>query len=119
MRQFKFRFWNEKGEDLYFWDMSKGQSERDYDENHIIMQYTGLKDVNGVKIYEGDIITFFHGTDEDIGDYNPECFGVVSYVDGTFYINDKSQCPYLCSIIIEEIKGNVYQNPEMIGGGEV
>lgn len=75
-------------------------------------QYTGLKDKNGTKIFEGDIIDFPDRSDGD--DY-----GIVQYdVDETEFgfvhnlIYDGLGRHY-CSRDIEVI-GNIYDNPELL-----
>lgn len=70
-----------------------------------IMQYTGLKDKNGVEIYEGDIAR--------VGDKGVTS---VTFFDGAFY-TVVSHSNYRCggwetkSI---EIIGNIYENPELL-----
>jgi len=88
--------------------------------DHNLMQYTGLKDKNGVEIYEGDIITVANETST-----NPRRGEVVWHDDQScFYIQSK---PYdyfhpLASWIeivkatgVEvEVIGNIYEHPELL-----
>ena len=80
-------------------------------------QYTGLKDKNGKKIFEGDIVTNMLNCDVGIVFYDDELCGF--YKTSTRYSG-----VFGCGILIMcgqeeyEIIGNIHDNPELLEGGE-
>ncbi|MCT7643452.1 YopX family protein [Aliarcobacter butzleri] len=69
-----------------------------------IGQHTGLKDINKVEIYEGDILK------SDID----EALGVVCFEDGKFVVNWENISEDLFEWTGEFIIGNIYENPELL-----
>lgn len=83
-------------------------------------QYTGLRDRNGVKIYEGDILLL-------IDWYGPPSrengFGVVTFKECAFgFVDQEAEIFNSFSGLIKdsmkddylEVIGNIYENPELI-----
>lgn len=73
------------------------------------MQYTGLKDKNGEKIYEGDILKFEHkegyANELQVVTMDEWCWGTDEYA---FY--EIVERKYVFEVI-----GNIYENPELLG----
>ncbi|MBC2188695.1 YopX family protein [Listeria booriae] len=73
----------------------------------LLEQYTGLHDKNSNKIFEGDI-----GWDE-----HNECYGVVVFDEGKFLYEWENISEDLWEIKGDiEIRGNIHDNPELLGG---
>lgn len=56
MREIKFRIWNDKVKEMGIVFGLDYPEPLELLPHYIVMQYTGLKDKNGVEIYEGDIL---------------------------------------------------------------
>ena len=130
-REIKFRAWTEFEPEITKGsrrgEMSKSfgvlDDTREFSKNNILMQYTGLKDKNGVEIYEGDILA-------DVDEPEP-CIHKVYWENDALRFNiltlvddegnwdsgiydelsegaEKGKTKYF------EVIGNIYENPELI-----
>ena len=89
----------------------------------ILMQSTGLKDKNGVEIFEGDIVAF----EDSDGGYEYQDIvintGIVEYGELGFYFTNRVAVDmddfYIkdgrCDDV--EVIGNIYENPELLSSG--
>ena len=138
MREIKFRVWggemmindfqesfDSQGSQEYFPVLSDngefivGQFDGGGDWNELeLMQYTGLKDKNGVEIYESDIVSFLT-TYEKEAQQPREMVGSVDW-DGSdtgfFFNTTDGRCPYVKTYHAQNIKviGNKYEHPELL-----
>jgi len=79
-----------------------------------LMQYTGLKDKNGVEIYESDLIRW-----ESIDNEDTPPISEVKFYDCSFYSERKgNRCllgsPNGVQNKYIEVIGNIYKNPELL-----
>lgn len=76
------------------------------------MQSTGLKDKNGVEIFEGDIVDIEVDNGFDYGSF----IGVIDYLEGSWMVNNRIN--YARNLWSEadqfELLGNIYENPELL-----
>jgi len=134
MREIEFRAWDPESNTIYLWEdidaivqMNTGGVGVKLDRLNIpvmdhffVDQYTGLKDVNGAKIFEGDICSFTVDVESedkvligawrfDVADNGRSYFyldhGDAYWMEGDSKWDDGSL----------QIIGNIHQNPELLG----
>ena len=115
MREIKFRAWDKESRTVYWWSIPEKPDGHITTHAYlqgdvVIMQYTGLKDKNGVEIYEGDIVRhdgYFEGKRvAKISTVMPDKWMPVSWYPWIGLDED-------CSLTLEVI-GNIYENPELL-----
>lgn len=112
MREIKFRAWNTVGNCMVDDKAVTGELGFSYARSHPdkykLMEYTGLHDVNGTEIYEGDIVRHF---------FNGQFFvDEVTFKRATFILGQ-----YHLGYAVDgemagkaEVIGNTYENPELL-----
>ncbi len=127
-KELKFRDWDPETKEMRYFNLD-GYDREVHNAYGNIMQYTGLEDKNGKEVYEGDIVEYI-----DRSPVIPEQrTAIVKFIGGNVdYANNLLISPFVNignfnyktnfimgtlnnpaeSIII----GNIYQNPELLGG---
>lgn len=118
-REIKFRAWDIEAEEMRDWDYILNNLVGNYedvfnDKRFIMMQFTGLKDRNGVDIYESDVVK---------GDF--------PYADTAVVVWDSKRCGlflkplnstgravsdkyYKMNSVKLELVTNIHENPELL-----
>lgn len=121
MRDFKFRVWNKLSKKLIEWkDYKHVISGSDFNnDNLIITQYTGYKDVNGKEIYDKDIV--LQTTRNSLGEKIKQ-FYWIEYKFGRYYASfqelryatERIELSLLLLLNPVEVVGNVFENQDLL-----
>lgn len=105
-REIKFRAWNTKMLRFDYFDFESRNVHRNLCKEYHIMQYTGLKDIDGKEIYEGDIIEI----ENEDSPVHCECI----FENGSFNLRDNAGGYWTRQLFHQQerlkIIGNIYED---------
>lgn len=104
MREIKFRAYNTTTKRMSSWDVVRKYPIPVIEDESILMQYTGLKDSQGIDVFEGDILETFSKSRIE-----------VRFYDGAFR-SAGTEAPVIDAFLASKstVIGNVYENPELL-----
>jgi len=111
MRDIKFRAWDTIGKRFIRWDeMFDYAVESVFDnEFHVLEQFTGLKDKNGLEIYEGDFIKAGNDIMRVVWSGKHASFGLGKAEWAFMHFFAEAVEAHRSEVI-----GNIHENPELI-----
>jgi len=122
MREIKFRVWDRETQEMLYYDIIADCMPGDWQDFYILQQYTGLKDSEGIEIYEGDIVHFAVYNANGIVEWDNRYYGY--QVNLIVRPPEKRQSGSLFDFVTSigwcdsyEVIGNIYENPELLKEG--
>ena len=112
MREIKFRAWDGKDMSSSFTIQNAVEDEAYRSDDPLFLQFTGLKDKNGVEIYEGDVLRVYSNGIFQVYWDNVSARFLTQYI-GNGTVTQKSMG---YSAAHGTVIGNIYENKELTNG---